>query len=241
MEKIMSNKTISIGIFIVFMLFIFSGCTAPLVSEWDEKSSIDAPPPLPEVDRSPLYDYKHSVKQFSGDKWTVAILRFGDTRQLPDIPYGNNSNKTNVTDGSIHIEVKEEAIDLYNPQTWPQLSRRSKMMLKHALIESKAFLVVERERIEEILREIDFGDTQYANSDKKLDVSILPARYIIEGSLGLNEDKDLGVTNYLSCYLSVYDITTGEVVASVASGGKTRPLAIEGAVADLINKMPASD
>lgn len=237
----MSNKTISISIFIVFIMFLFSGCAAPPVSEWNKKSSIDNPPPVSEVERTPIYDYKHSAKQFSGDKWTVAILRFGDTRQIPNVPYGKNSNNANVTDGSVNIEIKKETIDLYNPQTWPQLSRRSKMMLKHALINSKAFLVVERERIEEILREIDLGDTKYANSDRKLDASILPARYIIEGSLGLNEDKDLGVTNYLSCYLSVYDIATGEVVASVAAGGKTRPEAIEEAVADLINKMPESD
>ena len=111
-------------------------------------------------------------------------------------------------------------------------------MLKNALVESRAFLVVERERIEEILREADFSNTKYIDSGRKLDATILPARYIIEGSLGLNEDRNLGTKNPIACYLNVYDIITSEVVASVAEGGKTRPEAIEEAVASLINKMP---
>jgi len=238
----MRNKCIYVKVVLFIAVCLSSGCVSPLVSYWE--NSPDVPPPATDKPAEVLYDYEHSVERLpEGQKWTVAILRFGDTREIAGVPYGTDSNQKEIAKGdvSVNVEIKDEAIDLYRPNTWPQLSRRSKIMLKHALIESNAFVVVERERIEEILREINFGGTDYVDSTKKVDSGIWPAKYIIEGSLGLNEDKTLGPKNRIACYLNVYDITTAKVTVSAVGLGRDRPEAIEDAVFDLIRKMPKGD
>ena len=108
MEEIMLKKPLHINIFVVLIICISGGCAAPPVSEWSRGPSVDTPPPVSEDKIEPIYDYKHSVRGPSGDKkWTVAILRFGDTREIPNVPYGDDSDKANVTDGSISIDNRK--------------------------------------------------------------------------------------------------------------------------------------
>jgi len=65
-------------------------------------------------------------------------------------------------------------------------------ILKNSLVNSDAFTLVERERILEILREINFGKTKYVDSQTApADGQLYCVRYLIEGSLGFNEDKTL--------------------------------------------------
>ena len=65
-------------------------------------------------------------------------------------------------------------------------------MLKHALVKSEDFTVLERERILEVLREINFGKSKYVDPESAGEEgNLLAVRYLIEGSVGLNEDKSL--------------------------------------------------
>jgi hypothetical protein len=72
------------------------------------------------------------------------------------------------------------------------MNKRAREILKNSLVKSEAFNVIERERILEILREINFGKTKYVDPGTAADEGeLISVRYLIEGSLGLNEDKTL--------------------------------------------------
>jgi hypothetical protein len=173
-------------------------------------------------------------------------------------------------------------------ETPPQMSKRSREELKHELVKTEFFTVVERERILEILREINFGKTRYVDEKTAPEEGqIIAVRYLIEGSLGWNEDKSLkdnvdksatykddpeqpGFLDNLfnrgkvdrekvlssmrqhqqertdaakrrkaqiACYLSVYEVSTGEIVTTVMGLGANNLEAIQDAVDDLVGEL----
>ena len=72
-----------------------------------------APPPAAAGQPDPLrsYDFSHKLrvdpKRRLGQYWTVAILRFGDTRQMEDVPFGAEEEKEKKPTGSeVNVEVK---------------------------------------------------------------------------------------------------------------------------------------
>ena len=153
--------------------------------------------------------------------------------------------------------------------------------------------VIERERILDILREIQFGGSKCTDpASAPEEGKLLSVRYLIEGSMGLNEDRTLkdtldapatykdmetyqpGLLDNLfnpagvrrtkmvqalqdarkrraeeqkrrafpwSCYLSVYDVRTGEVKTSVMGLGGNGLEAIRDAVEELIDDLVEKD
>jgi hypothetical protein len=93
----------------------------------------------------------------------------------------------------VNIEVAgHEATLSKDQQDRPQMNKRARELLKSTLLNSHAFTVVERERILEIIREINFGQSRYADPSSAPDQGqLLAVQYLIEGSLGMNEDKTL--------------------------------------------------
>ena len=264
-----------------------------------------APPPPPPDEAPPAmrtYDYSHKVvasaKRTGAQRYTVAVLRFGDTRDVPAQPFGKGKDPTidpakpkAGDDGKVNVKV---TVDGAKPpetptQARPWLNSRARTILKHALLETDAFTVVERARVLEILREINFGKTRYVDPDSAPDEGkMLGVRYIIEGSLGQNEDRTLknmldDQTTYkdldsyqptilqnifspakvnrakrlqalqqlrrrrlqdrarrvfnVACYLSVYDVHTGQVVVTVMGLGANGMEAINDAVEELVEEM----
>jgi predicted small lipoprotein YifL len=258
------------------------------------------PPPPPVCAPSPRHTYDYSqkvlnnVKLRADRKWTVAILRFGDTKDVEDVPFGATSAPSQVGNGDVNVNVNvgndRPAVPVETP---PRMNKRAREILKNELVKSGAFTVVERERILDIIREINFGKTKYVNSDASGDhAALLPVKYLIEGSLGWNMDKTLkdnidndrtykdagdyrpgvsanvlepGKVNrekmlaairqmeqerannsalaefHISCYLSAYNVHTGEVVTSVMGLGANGLEAINDAVEDLITSLSALD
>ena len=234
----MYARCYSITTLVSVILYFVSGCAAPLVSDWGDQKSV--PPVISNKPASKIYDYSHKEAALGTDKkWTVAILRFGDSREINEVPFGPDLKNKQSADGGTNVNVEITGIktELSSTQVSPQISKRSREMLKSTLIESNAFIVVERERIEEILREINFSKTQYTDSMMKTDQKLLPAYYLLEGSLGINEDQTLGSNYEIACYLSAYDVRTGIVAATAVGLGSDRPEAIRNAVADLIRLM----
>ena len=261
-----------------------------------------APPPAPAQAPPQLrtYDYTHKVlakaKRYAGQHWTVAILRFGDTRQIEDVPFGEETTKETTDSGQVNVRlnvVGQQINAARSVQTPPQMNKRAREILKHALVESEAFAVVERERILEILREINFGKTGYVDpATSPEEGQLLCVRYLIEGSLGVNEDRTLKETldakedyrdmsDYepgvldnvfrparsrrekrllalrelrkrrlqnsaqrkfgVACYLSAYEVQTGEVKTSVMGLGTNGLEAINDAVEELIDALIDKD
>jgi hypothetical protein len=245
------------------------------------------------------YDYTHTVlanaKQRAGKRWVVAVLRFGDTKEVENVPFGPASAPAQTGGGQVSVNVKVVGVENTPPEpgAWPRMPKQYREMLKHALIKSDAFTVVERERILEIIREINFGKTRYADPAASPDEGeLLCVRYLIEGNLGINEDKTLkdaiskertykdaadyqpglwdnifsrGKVNRekmqialrkleeqenraharrefnVACYLSVYDVHTGEVVTTVMGLGSNGLEAIDDAVEEMIDELSQQD
>lgn len=262
----------------------------------------DVPPPVPLANQAkPIrtYDYTHTVVKSLGKvpahRWPVAILRFGDTREIENVPFGEKeppaAEQNQGSEVSVNVKIVgvEGAATPRPTEAPPQMHKRHREMLKHALVQSEAFTVLERERILEILRETNFGKTEYVDPVTSPEQgAIISVRYLIEGSLGRNEDSTLkntvdqgtsykdgtGPSNVswvdnlfrtdkakqyqvqkklldmrrsrlrekvtlseypMACYLSVYDVRTGQVVISVMGLGRNGLGAIDDAVDELVD------
>ena len=259
-----------------------------------------APPPSDGQPTTRTYDFTHKLldnaTRNAGQYWTVAILRFGDTRQVDDVPFGDKADAKDPGGGEVNVNVKVigQQNNARRPsQDRPQMNKRARELLKHALVESDAFTVIERERILEILREVNFGKTKYVDPASAPDEGkLLCVRYLIEGSLGANEDRTLkgtldakedyrDVADYepgllrniftprranhrnrmielqklrqrrfqnkalskfnIACYLSAYEVGTGQVKVSVMGLGTNGLEAIEDAVEELIGELTDKD
>ncbi len=256
----------------------------------------EAPPPPPPGEKPQVrtYDYTHKVldssKRLGGRKLAVAILRFGDTKEVDQVPWGDAPASRPGQSGEVNVNVRiGDDLGGEPSQTPPQMNKRAREILKHELVQSEAFTVIERERILEILREIKFGKTKYADPQTAPDEGqLLCVRYLIEGSLGVNEDKTLkdnlekdadyrdaadyqpglwenifdrdrvnrekmaialrrtqqerakNLTRrkfHVACYLSAYDVRTGEVAVTVMGLGTNGLEAISDAVEELIGEL----
>jgi len=285
---------------ILTLLGIFASALAGCGDKAAMSAGIVPPPPPPSAAPAPTrtYDYSHAVlettKSQAGRKWTVAILRFGDTAAVEDVPWGPQSQPAPEGGGQVNVNVKIVGAEAapQPSQAPPQLNKRAREVLKHALIKSEAFNVVERERIVEIIREVNFGSSKYADPRTAPDQGeLVCVRYIIEGSLGVNEDMTLkdsidkdgsyrdadsarpGIWDNvfsrnkvnreqlaaaigrlqeqrkkdavrrefrIACYLSVYDVRSGQVVTSVMGLGRNGMEAIDDAIEDLIDELASS-
>lgn len=279
-----------IGLAVVWTA-VLGGC-----QETPKQLAGETPPPPPPADapRARTYDYTHKVldtaKRRSGRKLAVAILRFGDTKEVEQVPWGDQPATAPAQQGEMNVTVHVgDNVALPAGQTPPEMGKRAREMLKHALVESEAFRVIERERILEIIREVNFGKTKYADPATAPDEGqLLCLRYLLEGSLGINEDKTLkdnlakdgdyrdgaeyrpglfdNIFNpakvnrekmaiamrrideqrakerarekfWVACYLSAYDVRTGEVAVSVMGLGSNGLEAITDAVEELIDEL----
>jgi hypothetical protein len=256
----------------------------------------EAPPPPPpsETPQVRTYDYTQKVldtaTRRSGRKLAVAILRFGDTKEVDQVPWGDAPTSMGSQEGKVNVNVRiGDDVAADRGQTPPQMNKRAREILKHELVKSEAFTVIERERILEILREINFGKTKYADPNTAPDEGqALCVRYLLEGSLGVNEDMTLkdnlekdadyrdaaeyqpglwdnifnpGKVNRekmaialrqvegerakrlarekfsVACYLSAYDVRTGEIATTVMGLGTNGLEAISDAVEELIDEL----
>ncbi len=158
----------------------------------------DAPPPPPKTQKAAkTYDYTHSVsahrKGKMSRKLVLALVRFGEDRPVEDVPYGveqepkpaPGESGTNV---NVDVQIGNRGAPNAEKQP-PGMNIRARETLKRELMETESFVLVERERILDVLREIKFGQTKFVNPDSAPEMGeIMAVQYLLEGSIGFNED-----------------------------------------------------
>ncbi|MGB2754985.1 MAG: CsgG/HfaB family protein [Phycisphaerae bacterium] len=243
----------------------------------DKKIQV-APPPPPSGEKQgePAYDYKHEIKTVRRDRKPVlALLRAGDVVELQEyLPFGRGVNISRS--GSAEADVKTTRTDGTGKETTATVTGQGsttirtgredapvfmpvpiRQFLTRELVTTRQFVVVERERILEIARELALAKTAAVNPETSPRPGrLIGVHYIVEGSYfpagGLPADdpalapvrreinkRRLNLDPTLACvmYLTVYKVETGEVKA-VACGADLRPLvAVQRAVEDLLDQM----
>lgn len=158
----------------------------------------EAPPPPPKVQKPEIsYDYAHSVsaqrQHRISRKLVIALVRFGEDRPVEDVPYGvEKEPKAEPGENGSRVEVDVQIGDRDSggsEKQIPGMNIRAREILKRELMETESFVLVERERILDILRELKFGQTRYVTPDAAPEMGeIMAVQYLLEGSIGLNED-----------------------------------------------------
>lgn len=216
------------------------------------------PPPPPPADTKPAatFKYDHQVRKVTRDrKPVIALLRPGDVVQLAEyLPFGRGvAITTTRPDGT-----KRETIIKDGTEDAPvRMPGPIRQYLTRELLDTREFVVVERERILEIARELALAKTQAANPDTVARPGrLIGVHYIVEGSYwaagglpaadpaldGVRREiarRRLPVDPSQACvmYLTITKVETGEVKA-VACGADLRPLvAVKKAVEDLVDQL----
>jgi hypothetical protein len=244
----------------------------------DEKIYVAPPPPPPSEEEkpAPTYDYKHEIKEVKRDRKPVlALLRAGDVVELQEyLPFGRGINISHS--GSAEVDVQTTRTDGTGRETTATVTGQGsttirtgredapvfmpvpiRQFLTRELVATRQFVVVERERILEIARELALAKTAAVNPETAPRPGrLIGVHYIVEGSYfctgALPADDpalaavkreirkrrlNIDPSQATVMYLTVYKVETGEVKA-VACGADLRPLvAVQRAVEDLLDQM----
>jgi hypothetical protein len=247
-------------------------------SRADEKIYVPPPPPPPsDAEKpAPTYDYKHEIKEVKRDRKPVlALLRVGDVVELQEyLPFGRGINTTRTGTTTLDLETthsdgtSEETTGTITSErsTTTRTGREDaalfmpapiRQYLTRELVATRQFVVIERERILEIARELALAKTAAVNPETAPRPGMLiGVHYIVEGSFfgagalpaddpalaGVRREiqrRRLNLDPAAACvmYLTVYKVETGETKA-VAVGADLEPLiAVRRAVEDLQDQM----
>lgn len=222
-----------------------------------EKIRVPPPPGAPAAAKtSQTFDYDHKLRQVDRQRrLVVALMRPGDVVRLADyLPFGRGLSATRTRpDGKTTQWILRDGTE-DAPVSMPPPIRQ---FLMRELLQGREFLLVERERILEIIRELDFAKTKA--TDPKTTPKpgrLIGVHYIIEGNFypvgGLPRDDPaldavkaevrrrrlrIDPTRSAVMYLTIYKVETGEVKA-VACGAALQPLvAVKRAAEDLIDQL----
>lgn len=225
-----------------------SSCKEP------EPISVAAPPAWQTDQDNATFDYKHSLRAKPGFRRpVVALLRPGDTQRLKDyVPFGRGTVIIETQDGDTNqLEIK-----LGTAETPMLATAAQRQFLMRELVRSREFLLVERERILEVIRELDFGETKYVNKQSKPRLGqLIGVHYILEAAFfpagsapaadsiwaemtksALRRRGGVDPALNATAYLSAYDVQTGHVVAVAFGVGANDAFATRNAVQDLIDQ-----
>lgn len=184
---------------------VLAGMFAGLAGAGCSQASHDelpAPPPPPSTtSETRTYDYTHSVQAAGRSRLTrrfvVALVRFGADRAPDDadVPFGGGPN-TVPADGNSNIHINVHSGPVTGQPSGPELglsmSHRDRAFLQKKLMESESFVVVERERILDVIRELNFNRTHYVNPATATDTGqLMGVQFLIEASVGENMDVTL--------------------------------------------------
>jgi len=224
-----------------------------------KKIDVAPPPPVPpeaKAKPSETFTYDHQVKKVTRDrKPVVALLRPGDVVELAEwLPFGRGVGITDTnpdgTKSQTVIKTGREDARVFMPA-------QARRFLTRELLDTGEFVVIERERIMEIARELALAKTQAVDPmAAPRPGRLIGVHYILEGSFfpvgGLPADdpaleaikreaakhnRKIDPTQACVMYITVIKVETGEVKA-VACGADFQPaVAVKRAVEDLVDQL----
>jgi len=228
---------------------------AAVLGCWQVHVSAPPPPPAAGAKAPATVTYDHTLKKVDRTrKPVIALLRGGDLVALKDyLPFGRTlvANRIEANGSKTPVLVQGGAdADI-------RLPADIRPFLVREMLDTREFVVIERERILEIARELALAKTGAANPATTARPGMLiGVHYIVEAAYwpvgGLPPDdpaldgvkreiarRRLRINPSQACvmYLTVYKVETGEVKA-VACGADLRPMvAVKKAVEDLVDQM----
>jgi hypothetical protein len=214
------------------------------------------PPPSTTATATPQFNYDHKVKKVERDrKPVIALMRVGDVVELADyLPFGRGISRTKTdSDGSKTQTIWKDGSE-DDPIRMPIAIRQ---FLVRELVQSGEFVVLERQRIIELARELALAKTPATDPDTTPRPGrLIGVHFMVEGAFyaaGALPPNDpaldsvrreiakrrLNINPAQACvmYLNVYKVETGEVKV-VACGAALQPMeAVKKAVEDLADQL----
>jgi hypothetical protein len=239
-------------------------------------SRVDVPPAPPAAGAQPAqYSYDHQVRvggaapqvqEALRNEYVVALARVGDTG-LVETPFGDLDTRNVVVQTEAKVATGEGtqaqgASTVVQPavpvklQPEPQpagYTMRARRQVISLLQESRCFTVVERESVNDVVRELQFEQSKWVAKDSAAVVGKLSGvRYIIQGGLEANleadtdtssPDKWVGTVGFpegadagnsaFVFRLRMYSVQTGVIVAAGDGYGQSDQEALRNAVTAL--------
>lgn len=238
------------GLIVSAAALVAASCSSPKPIHTD-------PPPSAGLEESPTteYTYEHSVappKPPRGRRPVVALLRSGDLTELADsLPFGRQ--KVVV----IEEEGQPRSVELQGEDLPVLLPIGVRQVLLKELVDSDELLVVDRERIFEILREQSFGQTRHVDPESAPKTQRLigvhyilegafypagsePATHSVWGEMGQFVSAERAAPDAVSravMYISAYHVETGMIVAIAFGADENHVFAVRKAVRDLLAQL----
>jgi len=142
-------------------------------------------------------------------KKRIAIARFGDIGWVDDIPFKRDDEVVAKAGGHEHVTE----------------------MLINELHKTGRFDIVERKNIEDVLKEMKFGETRWVEKTSAAKAGeVLGAQCIVMASLGVRTDA----AGSVAAFLRMVDVATSRVTASVMGAGPDCQSALASAVSELV-------
>lgn len=260
------------------LLGLLASCSTPPPIE-------TTPPPPPSADQReagppPKYDYEHAVvpaREPRERRPVVALLRADDIAELADaLPFGRTKPEEIEEEGKVKrlevdvlpfgrteiVEIEQEGkvkhVEVRGKHDYPvEMYRDVRQYLMRELVNSNEVIVVERERILEILREQQFWNTKHVHQETAPKTGrLIGVHYIIEGAffprgsgpaaesvwaeldeITIGRSRRVDASRMAAMYLSVYDTETGVVTAVAYGADENHAVAVRNAVDDLLDKL----
>ncbi len=255
---------------LVVTVAVIVGCEAPI----GRAPRADAPPPAnaPLADAPQQYSYEHELRPDASmamrmadarREYVVAVARVGDSGDV-DSPFGDRKVVTRVGEINATVTAAGETTTVVvgvddslrsesiKPEPVPAgFTRRARRQIISELQKAGCFTLVERESINDIIRELEFGESRWAAKDAETaEGALAKVRYIVKGGLEVNTgaifeslkpatpDNWVGTAGFPaeasdSPYLfrlRMYSVRTGIIVAVADGYGQGPREAIDNAV-----------
>ena len=214
-DRLRETKAKELGLGFVFSFFIFhfsfflAGCSG-------QRFEYHEVPPVTEL-RKPIPDAaprEIGIKMGARAKHLkkrIAIARFGDIGWVEDVPFKRDDEVMAKAGGPEHVTE----------------------MLINELHKTGRFDIVERKNIEDVLKEMKFGETRWVEKTSAAKAGeVLGAQCIVMASLGVRADA----AGNVAAFIRMVDVSTSRITASVMGVGPDLQSALASAVAELLKQ-----
>ena len=204
--------------------FLVPGLAALIIGCGSHRMEYQDVPPVTElkkpiVDVAPRETGTKMNMRATQLKKRVAVNRFGDIGWVDDIPFKRDDEVVSKAGG---------------PE---QLTE----MLINELVKTNRFDVIERKNIEDVLKEMKFGETRWVEKTSAAKAgAVIGAQCIVMLTVGRNENVATQPAGNVAAFIRMVDVSTSRITAAVMGVGPDAHNAIAVAVAELLRANAAA-